>query len=296
MKFLKVLVLFSFFVSIGFSQDVKLLEKQLDEAISFMKEKKFNKAKEVLNNSSLLSTVYEYEALNYIGLCEFNLDNMSAAEIYFKRSIEIREDFPESRNNIGYMYILNKNYSGARAELEMALKLFPEHAEAKKNLNLLSKIEKGILSIETIELFRNANSSEDIDEAIKVFESIIIEHPKFKEVRNNLAVSYFLKGDMEKAERLLRTTVKNHTKYSEAYNNLGFIFYAQEKYNTAIRYFLTALKLQPTYMVALNNLGDVYFDNDAFARAEKVWRTALELEPLNKILKDKIIMLENQKL
>ena len=284
-------------ISLCFSQtSVKKVEKELDSAINLIKEKKFTDAKKVLHSPTFISSVYEHEALNYLGLCEFNLNNYVEAEKYLNRSISVRSDFPESHNNIGYIYLLTKRYDLSEKHLSKAVELFPKYAEAKKNLELLSDIKSGKLSIETVELFRNANSNEDLNDAIKTFEKILIDHPRFKEVRNNLAVSYFHKGEIDKAERLLRTTIKNHSKYSEAYNNLGYIFYAQEKYNTAIRYFLTALKLQPTYMVALHNLGDVYFDNDALKRAEKVWKTALAIQPLNKTIQDKLAMLENYEL
>ena len=293
--FIRVNVLFSYLIliSVAFSGGNNSLENDLDKAISLMQGNNYASAEDILESPKFKQSKLEFEAENLLGLIDFNLDDRSKAVKHFLKSIELNETFAEPHNNIAYIYILNENYALAKTYLSNALRIKPNYTEAQNNLKLITQLESNTVSLSSLEMFRNANKETDITKAVKLYESLVVNHPKFKEVRNNLAVYYYYNGEIDRAERMLRTLVSTYPKYAEAYNNLGYIFFAQKKYNTSIRYFLTAVKLHPTYMVALNNLGDVYYENEAFNRAEKVWRTILTLQPYNETVTKKLTMLEN---
>jgi Flp pilus assembly protein TadD len=289
MKFIAVLFLCSFSF---FSQNVQKELGQIDNAIELIREEKFKDALKILTDSKLQKSIMTFEVQNYLGLIHFNLNNYDKAKSYFLESIKLRGDFPESLNNLGYVYLIEGREEKAKELFEHALEIQPLFSAAKKNLILLKRLKYGDLSLASLELFKGANKAKDLQEKVKVYSELLTKHPTFKEVKNNLAVSYYFLGEIKIAEYLFREIIESFPKYAEVYNNLGYLFFGQKKYNLAIRYFLTAVKLQPSYMIALDNLGDIYFELKAYDLAERVWHAAYEVEPLNKTLEYKLNMLD----
>ena len=67
---------------------------------------------------------------------------------------------------------------------------------------------------------------DQVEKAIKIYETIISEHPTLPEPRNNLAVLYAKQQSFEKAEGALQSALNTHPSYATAHENLSDIYKA----------------------------------------------------------------------
>ena len=77
----------------------------------------------------------------------------------------------------------------------------------------------------------------EIDNAIREFESLTKSHPTLPEPYNNLAVLYAQNGDFDLAKTALEKSIKTHPSYATAHINLGDLYtrMASESYNQALQ-------------------------------------------------------------
>jgi tetratricopeptide (TPR) repeat protein len=75
-----------------------------------------------------------------------------------------------------------------------------------------------------------------VDQAKKLYQSLIKDYPELPEPRNNLAMIYLDQGDSDKAIQILIDALNTNLAYSTAYKNLGKIYrgIASETYRRAV--------------------------------------------------------------
>ncbi len=76
-----------------------------------------------------------------------------------------------------------------------------------------------------------------IADAIRIFSSLVADHPNLPEPYNNLAVLYASQGQYEKAKDALEQAIRTHPSYSTAHENLGDIYakMASQAYDKALQ-------------------------------------------------------------
>jgi tetratricopeptide (TPR) repeat protein len=125
-----------------------------------------------------------------------------------------------------------------KADIKLINKLIEDknYEQAQIEINALLKSDSDnpqLLFINGVLLSENNN----VDEAIKVFESLTKTHPNLPEPYNNLAVLYAQQGDFPKAKHALEQSIKTHPSYATAHINLGDLYtrMASESYNQALQ-------------------------------------------------------------
>lgn len=84
-----------------------------------------------------------------------------------------------------------------------------------------------------------------LDEAGKVFKSLIKNYPDFAEAYNKLATLLFMKGKYSESVFECERTLKLNPHHFGALNGMGMCLYQLARYDEALASFQRALKIQP---------------------------------------------------
>ncbi len=84
-----------------------------------------------------------------------------------------------------------------------------------------------------------------LDEAGKVFRSLIKNYPDFAEAYNKLATLLFMKGDYSESVFECERTLKLNPHHFGALNGMGMCLFQLARYDEALTCFQKALEIQP---------------------------------------------------
>ena len=118
-----------------------------------------------------------------------------------------------------------------------------------------------------------------LDEAAANYKKIVEIKPDNAEAHNNLGVTLFKLGKLDEVEEKYREAIKLKPDYFEAYNNLGITLKNLGKLDEAEACYRTAIKLKPNYVLAHNNLANTLKELGKLDEAEACYRKAIELKP-----------------
>jgi tetratricopeptide (TPR) repeat protein len=212
-------------------------------------------------------------------------------------------DSPRAHNNLGGALLhLNRPemLPQAKAELELALRLKPDYAEAHVNLgdvlektpgrlnDAIAQYEEALrLKPDVAEAHNNlanalAATPERLPEAVAQYEEALRLRPDFAEAHNNLANALAAApGRLPEAVAQYEEALRLNPEYAEAHDNLGAVLERMPgRMEDAIVQFEDAVRLKPEDAKAHNNLGYTLEKvpgrmNDAIAQYEE----ALRLNP-----------------
>lgn len=80
-----------------------------------------------------------YNLYFYLGLYYLKVNDFGKALEYFNRTINIKNTHGAALNNIGALFLLEKNRDNAKKYLSLAIKYFPSYMDANNNLKLLNR-------------------------------------------------------------------------------------------------------------------------------------------------------------
>lgn len=195
----------------------------------------------------------------------------------------------------GMAYIEQGAYEEAVAELEKAIALDPDNADAHRNLGIaygeLNRWEESAAAYErAIEIdpdFGEAYADLTaayfhlgrIPEALEAGEKAIELAPDSATAHNNLGVVYEQQGEFDKAIAEYERAVELDPSDPNPHNNLGIIYKQQGEFDQAIAEYEKAIALDPGDPKPHNNLGNVYKQQGEFDQAIAEYEKALEVDP-----------------
>ena len=115
-----------------------------------------------------------------------------------------------------------------------------------------------------------------LDDAIKIYKSIIKDHPDYTEAKYLLGYFYEEKGMHREAIRIWREILAKNPSHTQTLNALGYL-YAEEgiRLGEAERMIKKALKKDPANSAYLDSLGWVYFKKNDYKNAKKYLEKAI---------------------
>jgi tetratricopeptide (TPR) repeat protein len=137
--------------------------------------------------------------------------------------------------NLGGIRLARLDPSGAAGELEQAVKVQPQNAEAR---NLLGSAFAGL-----------GRTTDAIDQ----FRLSLKAQPGYQNARYNLARALIKAGKLDEALAMFREVVAAYPQDAQARNGLGEILFRQGKFPEAIAEFDQALALDPSLELAKKN-------------------------------------------
>lgn len=161
-----------------------------------------------------------------------------------------------------------------------------------KTLEEFDRLSEAILILDKDVLERDPNNQEallyksmyyikmaKLDDAFKVLNGLITDHPKFHEAYNTRGHLFYRKGDCNSAIKDWSTSINLNEKYSMAYYNRGYCYYEMKDYEKAINDYTLAIKHSPRYAKAYYNRGKIRHDQRDYENAIKDLETAIDIFP-----------------
>jgi tetratricopeptide (TPR) repeat protein len=118
-----------------------------------------------------------------------------------------------------------------------------------------------------------------LEEAERLYRSILKIQPEHIDVNNNLGVLLRVFGRLEEAEASYKKAIEFKPDNTAAHNNLGTVLRDLGKQAEAEASFKKAIEFKPDYAEAHYNLGNTLFELSRFDEAEKSYRKAIEFRP-----------------
>ncbi|MBF0504856.1 MAG: tetratricopeptide repeat protein [Candidatus Omnitrophica bacterium] len=162
-------------------------------------------------------------------------------------------------NNRGFMYIQQGQLTQAMKDLNLAIAIKPDYADAYNNLGRV--------------YFKQGNSTRDIAE----YNKAIAINPNFAEAYNNRGAVYSRRGDFVNAMADYNKAIALNPNSAQAYNNRGSIFDKQGNYNQAMADFNKAIAIDPNLGQAYNNRAVVLYQFKEYYKALENLRMAQKL-------------------
>ena len=241
--------------------------------------------------------------------------------VFFQRIIKFSPSSFQAHNNLGLHYQHRGLYEAAQLEYKKALEIMPDLLEARSNLADLyfkmGRLEDALREYAVVEKTAPGSKAGEVqnniaaiyemqkawDKAFDRYRLALQLDPDLDFTHFNLARIYFAKGDVSKAaEEVLNSlsgleppeekkplflewikgylgSGKYHACATTFYNDLGVLFARQGYFDEAIVAFQKALELEPRYSDARFNLGLSYWKKGLKARAAQEFKYALKINP-----------------
>ncbi len=195
----------------------------------------------------------------------------------------------------GMEYYAQGELAQAIAELEKAIELDPNNAEAHRNLGTAygeqGKWEQAAAAYEkAIELAPDFGEAYGdmagayfyvgkLAEATAAGEKGIELAPDYATAYNNLGIVYASQGQLDASLGLFEKAIELTPNDASAHYNLGFAYENLERLDDAIAEYQKAARVDPNYVDAYENMGAVYARQGRFEEAIVQFETFLELAP-----------------
>jgi protein arginine N-methyltransferase 7 len=150
----------------------------------------------------------------------------------------------------------------ARAHLERAIALAPEHVEARTLLGWIH------LEVER-----------DYDRAAEQYAAVAKLRPALPEAHNNLGVALRRRGELAAALESFDRALALRADYAEALSNRGWLHVERRDWARARADFEAALKLDPDHHGALYGMAQVHREARQYASAEHALRRLIARAP-----------------
>lgn len=180
--------------------ETKSLEQKLNEAIAKKNEEQISSIATQMLSINSKST----KALMAMGSVDFKKGRLESAEMFFRRALKENPNLASAHNNIGLIYLEQKNPSEAIREFRNGLKIEPNDPTLNANLGSLfvasKDYTKGEIALETAiqsglkdpKVLNNyaiaLSHNSKIDEAEKIYERLLKDDPSGRDIMLNYSI------------------------------------------------------------------------------------------------------------
>ena len=131
----------------------------------------------------------------------------------------------------------------------------------------------------TIQQAVTAHQEGRLEEAERLYRSILENQPTDLGVNNNLGVLLQELGKFDEAETSYRKVIELKPDYAEPHNNLGNTLNKTGRFDEAVASYKKAIELKPDYAEAYYNLGNILKELGRLNEAETSYRETILLKP-----------------
>lgn len=179
----------------------------------------------------------------------------------FTESSRLMPGFPETHNQLSYLFYRLDDADNAIAEARTALSMEPSNAEGYRYLGL-ALYAKG-----------------HYDAALHAFEESLARDPAHADVYYDMGITLRDQGDLRRAAIAYRHALSLRPGFWEAHSNLGVVLHDQGRLDEAVTEYQEAKRLAPQDASVRNNLGNTYCDKGEFDMAIAEFRGLYQQSP-----------------
>jgi tetratricopeptide (TPR) repeat protein len=238
------------------------LDAQNMLAISYINQGRLDDASEV-SRAIISKDARNAEAYFNLGVIAHQRGFHDQALAAFKRSVELRPDYDESRINLATEYSLRGDLGLAKAQLETALEI---NAESLQGWHALGRVYQGM---------------REYDRAIECYRRALEISPSFNPARTSLATALVAGGRPEEAESELEKGLQYDYDLHMIHINLGILKRETGDIEAAEEHFKQAIKIDEYYLPVRFDLVDLYLSEGDRENARKELEAILKIDPAN---------------
>ncbi len=199
-----------------------------------------------------LATVYESQQ-----------DRGKAAAVYRRYLLQVDPRSREIRQHLIRLYLVDKSYREALAELDVILAEDPSDLDAQLRAGLIH------------------GELKDYPKAIEKLKAILAARPGEVRVRDYLGLMYEESKDYDSALRAYEANLKLQPTYVDAHMHMGFLLYRLKRYPEAIAHLTEAVRLNPKQSDAHLLLGLTYLQTEQYILASQAFEEGIRHHPAN---------------
>jgi tetratricopeptide (TPR) repeat protein len=179
----------------------------------------------------------------------------------FTESSRLMPGFPETHNQLSYLFYRLDDADNAVAEARTALSMDPANVEGYRYLGLA--------------LYANGH----YDAALHAFDESLVRDPANADVYYDMGITLRDQGDLRRAAIAYRHALSLRPRFWEAHSNLGVVLHDQGRLDEAVAEYQEAKRLAPQDASVRNNLGNTYCDRGEFDKAIAEFRELYQQNP-----------------
>jgi tetratricopeptide (TPR) repeat protein len=168
----------------------------------------------------------------------------------FTESLRLMPGFPETHNQLSYLFYRTDDSDNALAEARTALSIDPANAEAYRYLGLAFY------------------AGGHYDAALHAFDEALVREPAASvanaDVYFDMGITHRDQGDARRAAIAYRHALSLRPDFWEAHSNLGVVLHDEDKLDEAVAEYRLAKRLKPDEASVRNNLGNTLCDKEDF--------------------------------
>jgi tetratricopeptide (TPR) repeat protein len=225
-------------------------------------------------NRILSSDPDHIQALHLSGMIAYRAGHMPEAEVYLKKAIDLCPSDARIVNDLGLVYLEQRQFQQAPACFQKALQLNPRMAEAQCNLGLVLKNTGDLKTAQNA--FQQAiairpdytkaffllgdlcHEMKEMNLAIKYLGKAVDLDPTYVAAHNHLGICLMETGALQQAEDELMAARIIDPKCARTWCNLGNVQRKRLHLNEALRSYNQAILLDPHFSEAHFNKGLVH--------------------------------------
>jgi tetratricopeptide (TPR) repeat protein len=192
-------------------------------------------------------------------------DRFDEALDEFTESSHLAPGFPETHNQLSYLFYRTDDADDAIAEARTALSMDPANAEGYRYLGLAFYAEG------------------HYDAALHAFDEALLREPAGSpasaDVYFDMGITHRDQGDLRRSAIAYRHAIFLRPDFWEAHSNLGVVLHDQGKLDDAIAEYRAAKRLNPEEASVRNNLGNTLCDKEDFDSAIVEFKDLLRQSP-----------------
>lgn len=277
------------------SENQKIFKENVDLAISFQNNGKFQEAEAVYKNL-LKEYPANFDVLNLLGVLYFQAKKYDESILYITEAIKIKPSVI-SYNNLAQIYAIINDIDKAIWAYQKAIELNPDNAETYNKLGLIfrgeNRVNEAIICYKKAlainpdflnAVFNLANAlrlNKNLDEAINYYYKALELKPDFEGVYNNLGAVFNEKNEKEKAVICYKKAIEINPDFLDAYCNLASVLSDLGKVDEGLSFCHKAIEINPDYKEAYIKIGVILYYEKRFEEAENWYRKAIKLFPDN---------------
>lgn len=210
-------------------------------AIDLHSKKQFKEAEKIYMKLNA-SIPNNYDVLRHLGILFQDQGEYEKAYNFYMKAIESRPNGFEAISNLGTIHLANKNSDLAMKCFEKSLSINPQYIPAINNLSgLYHRLENSKLSLKYAKLAislqpeniltknqfaKSLVLNRRLDEAIKIFRSLVKENPDHDDFKINLSTALRENGEIKEANELINSV------FEADFTKIDFLgYYASNKSN-----------------------------------------------------------------
>jgi protein O-GlcNAc transferase len=167
----------------------------------------------------------------------------------FTEAAKLMPNFPETHNQLSYLFYRDDDAGNAIAEARTALSMDPKNAEGYRYLGLAQY------------------AAGRYEAALNAFQQSLLREPRNPDVYYDMGITFRDQGDLRRAAIAYRHALSLRPDFWEAHSNLGVVLHDLGRLEDAVTEYRVAKRLNPQEASIRNNLGNTYCDQTNFDSA-----------------------------